>query len=106
MRGLAIGIALALILVLVPGGHFLLVLLMPLAFFALLMFRTSWQPYRRPIAPEPEDRARLDTNEARCRSGRRPPVLVRLLRVHDRRGLADVAAAPVRRRDPSRELWP
>jgi uncharacterized membrane protein YccC len=44
MRGLAIGIALALILLLVPGGHLLLVLLIPLAFFALLRYRTTWQP--------------------------------------------------------------
>jgi uncharacterized membrane protein YgaE (UPF0421/DUF939 family) len=44
MRGLVIGIALALILVLVPGGHSLLVLAIPLAFFALVMFRASWQP--------------------------------------------------------------
>jgi hypothetical protein len=54
MRGLAIGIALALILVLVPGGHFLLVLLIPLAFVALLMFRTTWQPV--PTAYRPEAR--------------------------------------------------
>ena len=44
MRGLVIGIALALILVLIPAGHFLLVLAVPLAFLALLMFRTTWQP--------------------------------------------------------------
>ena len=44
MRGLAIGIALALILVLVPGGRFLLVLVVPLALLALLMFRTTWHP--------------------------------------------------------------
>jgi hypothetical protein len=44
MRGLAIGIALTLILVLVPASHFLLVLLIPFAFFALLRYRSSWQP--------------------------------------------------------------
>jgi hypothetical protein len=47
MRGLAIGIALTGILVLVPGGHFLLVLLIPLAFFALLRYRTTWHPRAR-----------------------------------------------------------
>jgi 4-hydroxybenzoate polyprenyltransferase len=51
MRGLAIGITLALILLLVPGGHFLLVLVIPLAFFALLMFRTTWQPVPRTYRP-------------------------------------------------------
>jgi hypothetical protein len=57
MRGLAIGIALTLILMLVPGGHILLVLLVPLAFFALLMFRTTWQPVTttyRPAARRPD----------------------------------------------------
>jgi hypothetical protein len=51
MRGLAIGIALTLILVLVPGSHFLLVLLIPLAFFALLRYRTTWQPLPRNYRP-------------------------------------------------------
>lgn len=44
MRGLAIGCALAIILVLVPGGHLLLVLLVPLAFVALVLVRPAWQP--------------------------------------------------------------
>jgi hypothetical protein len=59
MRGLAIGIALALILILVPAGHFLLVLAIPLAFLALLMFRTTWQPVSttyRPQAMQPRRR--------------------------------------------------
>jgi hypothetical protein len=47
MRGLVLGIALTLILVLVPGSHFLFVLLVPLAFFALLRYRTTWQPPAR-----------------------------------------------------------
>jgi uncharacterized membrane protein YgaE (UPF0421/DUF939 family) len=51
MRGLAIGVALAMILVFVPGGHFLLVLLIPLAFFALLRYRTTWQPLSRTYRP-------------------------------------------------------
>jgi uncharacterized membrane protein YgaE (UPF0421/DUF939 family) len=51
MRGLAIGTALAVILILVPGGHFLLVLLVPLAFFALLRYRTTWQPVARTYRP-------------------------------------------------------
>jgi hypothetical protein len=63
MRGLAIGIALAAILFLVTGGHFLLVpLLIPLGFFALLRNRATWQPVsrthragaRRPGPAEPE----------------------------------------------------
>lgn len=57
MLGLAIGIALTLILVVVPGGHSLLVLLVPLAFLALLMFRTTWQPVAttyRPAARRPD----------------------------------------------------
>jgi hypothetical protein len=59
MRGLAIGIALTGILLLVPGGHFLLVLLVPLAFLALLMFRTTWQPVSTTYRPpEPGDRSR------------------------------------------------
>jgi len=52
MRGLAIGIALTLILFIVPGGHFLLVLLVPLAFLSLLMFRTTWQPVATTYRPE------------------------------------------------------
>ena len=61
MRGLAIGIALALILIVVPGGHLLLVLLLPLAFLALLMFRTTWRPiattYRTAVRrPDPAGR--------------------------------------------------
>jgi hypothetical protein len=51
MRGLAIGSALAMILVLVPGSHFLLALLIPLAFFALLRFRTTWQPVSKTYRP-------------------------------------------------------
>jgi uncharacterized membrane protein YgaE (UPF0421/DUF939 family) len=51
MRGLAIGSALAVILILVPGGHFLLVLLVPLAFFALLRYRTTWQPVASTYRP-------------------------------------------------------
>jgi hypothetical protein len=51
MRALAIGIALALILLLVPGGHVLLVLLVPLAFLALLRYRTSWQPVSTTYRP-------------------------------------------------------
>ena len=52
MRGLAIGIALALILVLVPGGHFLLILVVPLAFLALLVLRTTWQPISTTYRPQ------------------------------------------------------
>ena len=52
MRTLAIGTALTVVLLLIPGGHLLLVLLVPLAFLALLMFRTTWKPipttYRPP----------------------------------------------------------
>ena len=51
MRGLAIGIALTAMLLLVPGGHVLLVLLVPLAFLALLMFRTTWQPVSTTYRP-------------------------------------------------------
>ena len=47
MRSLAIGMALAAILFVVPGGRLLLVLLIPLAFFALLGYRTTWQPASR-----------------------------------------------------------
>jgi hypothetical protein len=53
MRGLAIGLALTTVLIHVPGGHVLLVLLMPFAFLALLLFRTTWQPVSttyRPLA--------------------------------------------------------
>jgi hypothetical protein len=52
MRGLAIGIALALILLLVPATHVLLVLLIPLAFFALIRYRTTWQPLTRTYRSE------------------------------------------------------
>jgi hypothetical protein len=52
MRGLAIGIALVLILVLVPGGHFLLVLVVSLAFLALLVLRTTWQPISTTYRPQ------------------------------------------------------
>ena len=51
MRGLAIGIALTVVLLLVPGGNILLVLLIPPAFLALLMFRTSWQPVATTYRP-------------------------------------------------------
>ena len=51
MRGLAIGITLTAILLLVPGGHVLLVLLVPLAFLALLLFRTTWQPVSTTYRP-------------------------------------------------------
>ena len=51
MRSLAIGIALTGMLLLVPGGHTLLVLLVPLAFLALLMFRTTWQPVSTTYRP-------------------------------------------------------
>lgn len=48
MRGLAIGIALAGILFIVTGGHFVLIpLLIPLGFFAFLRNRTTWQPVSR-----------------------------------------------------------
>lgn len=47
MRGLAVGLALTMILVLVPGSHFLFILLVPLAFFALLRYRATWQPLPR-----------------------------------------------------------
>jgi hypothetical protein len=71
MRDLAIGLALTIVLLLVPGGHFLLVLLLPLAFLSLLMFRASWQPVpttyrpeatRRPTGPE----SRLRPASMRC----------------------------------------
>jgi hypothetical protein len=51
MRGLAIGIALTGILLLVPGGHILLVLLVPLALLALLVFRPTWQPVATTYRP-------------------------------------------------------
>jgi hypothetical protein len=51
MRGLAIGIALTVVLLLIPGGHLLLVLLVPLAFLALLIFRTTWQPVATTYRP-------------------------------------------------------
>ena len=51
MRGLAIGTALTIVLLLVPGGHLLLVLLIPLALFALLRFRTTWQPLSTTYRP-------------------------------------------------------
>lgn len=72
MRGLAIGSALALILVLVSATHFLLVLLIPLALFALLRYRTTWQPAttyrprtrrRGPADPEDPDRDRLELSK-------------------------------------------
>lgn len=44
MRSLAIGTALTAVLLFVPGGHLLLVLLLPFAFLALLLFRAGWQP--------------------------------------------------------------
>jgi len=54
MRGLAIATALTVVLLLVPGGHVLLVLLIPLAFLALLMFRTTWQPVPTTYRPRAE----------------------------------------------------
>ena len=51
MRGLAIGIALGMVLLLLPAGNLLLVLLLPLAFFALLRYRTTWQPVSTPYRP-------------------------------------------------------
>lgn len=44
MRALTIGTAATIVLLLVPAGHLLLVLFVPLAFLALLLFRTTWQP--------------------------------------------------------------
>lgn len=55
MRALAIGTALTLTLLLIPGGHLVLVLLIPLAFLAL-MFRPTWQPVattHRPATKRP-----------------------------------------------------
>jgi hypothetical protein len=60
MRDLAIGIALAGILLLVPGGHTLLVLLVPLAFVALLMFRTTWQPVSTTYRPPSQATGRAE----------------------------------------------
>lgn len=73
MRGLAIGSALALILILVPGSRFLLVLLIPLAFFALLRYRARWQPLSRTIAPttSPHSPAANRTPDHRRRRGQR-----------------------------------
>ena len=52
MRGLAIGIAIAVILFIVTGGHFLLIpLLIPLGFFAFLRNRTTWQTKSRDVTP-------------------------------------------------------
>lgn len=51
MRGLAIGTAVTIVLLLVPGGHLLLVLLIPLALFAFLRFRTTWQPLSTAYRP-------------------------------------------------------
>lgn len=53
MRTLAIGTALTIVLLLVPAGHPLLVLLLPLAFLALLLFRTTWQPLPTTYRPGP-----------------------------------------------------
>jgi hypothetical protein len=58
MRGLAIGTALTVVLLLVPGGQLMLVLLIPLAFLALLMFRTTWQPVSTTYRPEANRTAR------------------------------------------------
>jgi hypothetical protein len=52
MRTLAIGTALTVVLLLIPGGRLLLVLLVPLAFLALLMFRTTWQPIATTYRPD------------------------------------------------------
>jgi hypothetical protein len=51
MRALAIGTALVAVLLLIPGGHLLLVLLVPFAFLALLAFRTTWQPVSTSYRP-------------------------------------------------------
>jgi hypothetical protein len=57
MRGLAIGIALAAIVFLATGGHFLLIpLLIPLGFFAFLRKRAAWKPgltTSRPVTRRP-----------------------------------------------------
>lgn len=53
MRALAIGTALTIVLLLVPAGHLLLVLLIPVAFLALLLFRTTWQPLPTVYRPGP-----------------------------------------------------
>jgi hypothetical protein len=48
MRGLTIGIALAAIVFLATGGHFLLIpLLIPLGFFAFLRKRAAWKPHTK-----------------------------------------------------------
>ena len=51
MSSLARGIALTGMLLLVPGGHILLILLVPLTFLALLMFRTTWRPVSTTYRP-------------------------------------------------------
>lgn len=52
MRGLALGIALAAILFIVTGGHFVLIpLLIPLGFFAFLRNRTTGRPRSRAYRP-------------------------------------------------------
>ena len=52
MRGLTIGIALAAIVFLATGGHFLLIpLLIPLGFFAFLRKRAAWKPRPRTYRP-------------------------------------------------------
>lgn len=51
MRALAIGSALTLILLLIPSGHFLLIMLIPVAFAAILMFRPHWQPVSTTYRP-------------------------------------------------------
>jgi hypothetical protein len=57
MRGLTIGIALAAIVFLATGGHFLLIpLLIPLGFFAFLRKRAAWKPgstTHRPVTRRP-----------------------------------------------------
>jgi hypothetical protein len=52
MRGLAIGIALAAIVFVATGGHFLLIpLLIPLGFFAFLRKRAVWKPGSATLRP-------------------------------------------------------
>jgi hypothetical protein len=52
MRGLTIGIALAVIVFIATGGHFLLIpLLIPLGFFAFLRKRDVWKPLSRTSRP-------------------------------------------------------
>jgi hypothetical protein len=55
MRGLVVGIALTLVLLLVPGGHFLFVLLVPLASFALIRYRTTWLAATKDVPREQDD---------------------------------------------------